>query len=460
MKKNLIVKIVLLGLMFAIYFSLYTVEASSEELEPKNNIVNQEQNDKLSTKEENEEITISKKTGDVKVNETLQLTATSSKNSSITWTSSDSSIATVSSSGLVKGIKEGSVIITAKGSEASATCTIMVKANDSQKDNTWTDFNNAKFELKKDAISGAIIQISNVVPQSNSRYYMFINSNSDKPNVTSNSSDKIIDLEYNKESKTFLSNDVSNYVELNHDLYVTILEEKSYEDERIVLYGKKVEKYTEPKYSDAFHATFMTNDMNQLVMTFTHSEKNNRKMQIKVGKITDTSILQKIKNKDASGFASLLTFAKSSNTMFNKTVDADKDQIFIEYKAGKEFSNGQNVINLNGLENGAYYFLYVKADSENGKYTSPEAVTLAKAEFNKLDSGWKLFFYGSSDFEWADFGNVETNNTKEVENDHTTAKGNLPQTGVNTIMWGIVALVVVSAVTFFYIQYKKNNFKY
>ena len=54
----------------------------------------------------------------VDVGKTLQLTATikptDATNKNITWTSSDASIATVSDSGLVKGVKAGNVTITAK----------------------------------------------------------------------------------------------------------------------------------------------------------------------------------------------------------------------------------------------------------------------------------------------------------------------------------------------------------
>lgn len=67
--------------------------------------------------QQDENVTISKTSASITVDETIQLTATSSTSSGITWTSSNSSIATVSSDGLVTGIKEGTAVITAKGSE-------------------------------------------------------------------------------------------------------------------------------------------------------------------------------------------------------------------------------------------------------------------------------------------------------------------------------------------------------
>ena len=318
-------------------------------------------------------------------------------------------------------------------------------------DGEWTDFSNAKFELKKDGTSKAIIEISNVIAKDDSSYYLFINSNNNKPNVSSDMNDKILYMSYDKENKMFKTTDtskVAKYVELNQDLYITILEKQSYNSEKVVVYGEKLNRFDEPKYSDAFHATFMTIDTDQIVTRFTHSGENNRKMQIKVGKVTDSTILQKIKNKDSSGFASLLSLAKSNDGIYNKTVAVNGNDYAIEYCAGGGWSKENEVINLQGLKDGEYYFLYVKTLDENGKYIEQEAVTLAQA--NVLDNHWSMFFYGSSDFKWADFGNTEV--------DNTTADGNLPQAGVKEMIWTSFIVVLLGVGTFSYIQYRKNNF--
>ncbi len=51
----------------------------------------------------------------------------------------------------------------------------------------------------------------------------------------------------------------------------------------------------------------MTYDADQIVTTFTHASENDRKIEIKVGKITDKTILNKLKNNDSSGFSDLST---------------------------------------------------------------------------------------------------------------------------------------------------------
>lgn len=315
----------------------------------------------------------------------------------------------------------------------------------------WTDFSKAQFSLKKDGISKAIIEISGVTPKKDSSYYLFITSNSNKPNVTSDVSDERITLSYDETSKTLKTTNldkVAEYVEKNQDLYVSIVEHSNLND-NVVIYGKKLNRYEESKYSDAFHATFMTYSANQIVTNFTHAKKNNRKIQIKVGKITDNAILQKIKNQDSSGFANLLSYAKSNSGIYNQTLGADVDDSYaIEYNAGTGETTGNKVIDLKGLENEAYYYLYVKTDDENGKYITNEAVTLARA--NVYDNNhWYMFFYGSSDFKWADFG--------DISEDKTVAPSILPRTGIYSyVICGIVVLAVVGVIS--YKIYKKYNF--
>lgn len=327
------------------------------------------------------------------------------------------------------------------------------KDNSDTKEESLTDFSKAKFELKKDGISDAIVEISDVSPKENSSYYLLITQNSSKPTVDEKNSKEKIILVYDKDSKTLKSSEgekVANYVELNQDLYANVVEVRQGDSKNnVVSFGNKLTRYSEAKYSDAFHATFMTNDADQIITNFTHSQSNNRKLQIKIGKITDISILNKIKSKNSTGFEELLNYAKLNSGIYNKTMDADKDDWFaIEYNAGSTASKENSVINLANLENEGYYFLYIKTDDENGKYVSNEAVTLAQASVNK--TGWGLFFYGSSDFKWKEWGTTA--------NDDSVAKGVLPKAGVEYVIYaGIILLISISAFIA-YIKHRKYNF--
>lgn len=320
-------------------------------------------------------------------------------------------------------------------------------------DGDWTDFSKAKFELKKEGISGALIEISGVTPKENSSYYLSITSDSSKPNVNGNVSDERISLSYDEDSKTFKTIEtarVAKYVELNQDLYVSIVEGQNGLTDNVVTYGNKLTRFSEAKYSDAFYATFMTYDADQLVTNFTHNEDNNRKIQIKVGKITDTNILQKIKNKDTSGFSSLMTYAKSNAGIYNQTLNADSnDSYAIEYHADSGEANGNDVISLKGLEDKQYYYLYIKTMDENGKYISNEAVTLAQSSVYDT-GGWYMFFYGSSDFKWSEW--------ETTGEDGTIAPSKLPYAGKEIAIFSGVIIVVLAGGIIAYKKYKKYNF--
>ena len=77
---------------------------------------------------------IDKETAEITVGETLQLnvTSTSDKEFTVEWSSSDDAVATVSETGLVTAVKEGSAEITAKADGNQLKCALTVKAKPEQ----------------------------------------------------------------------------------------------------------------------------------------------------------------------------------------------------------------------------------------------------------------------------------------------------------------------------------------
>ena len=310
-----------------------------------------------------------------------------------------------------------------------------------------------KIELKKNGDTNAIMEISGITPKENCSYYALINSDNSKPDISGDISDKKILLTFDNNTNIFKSLNVDSYVEFNKDIYVSIVE-KGETSSNVIEYGISVKRFEEPKYADAFYATFMSSDLDQIVTNFTHASENNRKIQIKVGKITDKSILQKIKNQDSSGFSNLLDYAKSSVAVYNQILDANQNSSSISYNAGNGQTTGNAVIDLKGLENGEYYYVYVKTDDENGKYISNEAVTLGRADIF-LNNAWSIQFYGSSSFKWADFGNIDT--STEKKDTTTVTQKQLPYTGSTMIIFASILVVLVSGVIA-YKKYRKYNF--
>ncbi|MBP3255338.1 MAG: Ig-like domain-containing protein [Clostridia bacterium] len=420
-----------------------------------------------------ETINMVKTTASVKVGETIGLAATSSKGATITWTSSNSSIATVSSTGVVTGVSVGTTTITARGESATATCQVTVYPKDSDDpddpnnpddpnlpEGDWTDFSSAKYELKKFGTSQASIEISGVTPKEDHNYYYMVSNNSNMPTASATElSANYWKLEYNSEKGIFVCkdyNEIAKFVELNQDVYISILEQTENSEEKYVTYGNKLTKYSEPKYSDGFFATFMSNKATQIVTTFTHNSNANRNIEIKVGKITDYSILKKIKNQDSSGFADLLKYAKSNSGIYDQTTSASQDVYTISYNT----ADGKSVIDLSKIDDGSYYFLYVKADDENGKYINQEAVTfaLSKAYPTLTEGSWSLMFYGAEDFKWADFVDAAEDGKDGGKDDgKKEADKEIPQTGTNEmILVAIFGGLTISAVGAF-IGYRKNR---
>lgn len=328
----------------------------------------------------------------------------------------------------------------------------LLGADTDTSDTEWTDFSNAKFELKKQGKSKAIIEVSNVEPKEDSSYRLYLSSDSSKPNISSiitesNYSSEVMSLVYDKDSKLFKSvtanngvDEVSKSVELNQDIYATVIEYSS-RKENIDIYGVKLERYEEPKYFEALSSTFTSNIMTQISTNFTHAKVNNRKIKVKIGEIADTSVLQKIKNNDSDGFSNLLSYAKSSDSLYNKTLEANKDDSY-----AIEYTNSTGELSISGIKDKGYYYLYLELDDESGKYTPGEAVTLGIGYNNT--NGWGINYYDTNEFEWVNFsteGNIDT------DKDPTVAPTPIPQTGQSIAIVVGIGFSIVAA----YILVKK-----
>ena len=336
--------------------------------------------------------------------------------------------------------------------KVSSPISVSVGSEESKK-----DFSNVKFELQHDEVFGCDIKITGL-PEDvyTSGLKLYLTSTADKPTFTPVYDSKTYatvlrdgtnSSEYHAAGQGYY---IDSIVELNQDLYVALnyKELGSVGDGEWVVYGKKLDRYEEPKYNKAFRSTFVSNNRTQIVTGFTHSVYNSRKAQIKIGKITDASILNKIQNGDASGFADLLNYAKNNSGVYNEVIQMKENSSWIET---------ESAINLDGkLEKESYYYLYVSGDTENGKYINQEAVTFGISS-SIVDSTWHIGFYGSSDFKWIDYGSIPSQaSTPTPVQDDTKAPTSLPSAGAGVIVF--VAIGLTAGVAIYFLR-KTNYYK-
>ena len=427
-------------------------------------------------------LSLSKTALELEVGKTETLTCTGAEeNATINWASSDTSIATIDSTGKVTAVKEGTATITATVGEDTATCAVTIKATSTSEEAEnvqWTDFSKAEYEVVKNGVSGVNLNIKNVNKVKDSTIYYCITSTNDKPKMEFNDDGR---LKNEQEMWDILDTDnlgvlkgrIEKYVQLNQDLYLWVYEEKHLENAYRDDYGKAIyyigkilssgQKLTRPKYpvyAEIFHATFMTNDTTQIVTTIPYEWCTERKFTLKIGKITDNNILNGIKNNNGDSWNSLLEYAKNSNAIFNNKLTTNKVHTsFAEYSNDKD--EKKDVIQLNNLEDKAYYYMYVVFDDENGKYYPASGLTIAKANVNTTGvykGYWSLFFLGDDKFKWDDFGTDQTGTaTVDGKTTGTTAKkpSKLPKTG--TIGIGFIVVIIAGFAVFF--KVKNNKYK-
>ena len=317
----------------------------------------------------------------------------------------------------------------------------------------WTDTSKSEITLEEN-LGGAIkkvkFKINNIENAADSSDYAFmITSTSDKPSVNAEKfKNEFKSLSCDKEKK-ILTGDCTSYVELNQDLYLWVCQTDILKDEyKYIVEGKKLER--NPLGINIFQYTFISYSSTQISFKVPCGEKTTRKVNVKVGKISDENILKNIKNNTNDSWKQLLSYAKQSKTIYNEKLTCDSAGSLL-IRTG---------IDLEGLlEDKAYYYLYTEFDDENGKYYPVEGLTFGIADvYNELrDKPWFLRFYGDDKFQWIlNEGDVEAENTstKKVDDSTIVNKTKLPNTGAQITIIGIVAIITGFAIVFKF-KYKK-----
>ena len=385
------------------------------------------------------------------------------ENALVTWTSNNPSVATVDNNGKVTAVSVGTATITAEAAGVYDTCEITVAAAPK-----FTDFSNAKYELLFD--TDVDLKITGITPIEKNTYYYIITSDNTKPTISINSyggvaTEGIDYLSVNTEGNYIYEYNLDKYVELNQDLYLWIIEEanlntnyaeseeNSYisHSTRFVVEGQKLTRPELPKLNLILKSLYIWggNDTSKeeqyssISFRFP-SDTENRKFKLKIGKVTDNSILQKIQNNDYSGITELLQYAKNNQAVYTADLTTTWENY---YRNDQALFDGVKL-----LEDRAYYYIYVEFEDEEGKYYPIEGVTLGQAWISDSKEYWDLWAYTEDNFEWNDLSSSYT----EEEKDDTIAKEELPDTGIRLAV--IVSIFTLAGAVIFF-KIKNNKYK-
>ena len=379
-------------------------------------------------------VSLNKSTLDIKVGETATLTATinptNATNKNVTWESDNTQIATVDTAGKVTAIKEGTAKITVKTKDGNytATCIVTVSKNDGI---VWTDPSNIKFTVTEDFY----LKVTGL--KEDGKYYGFISNGKIAPTVP--------DTGWIENENLPVTNkpgfSISKYLEKSGDIYVWIYETQivnNVRQNKCIIEAQKIERPALKKIGTRMKCYFL-NEETSTHLFEAYSYENARKINVKIGKVTDKSILRAIKNGETDCLQKLLDYAKNADSIYTGTVPLGRSE---------------SITNKLNLVNDEYYYVYMVLDDENGKYFPVEDVSLYQALTYEKDgkTSKNLFDYLNDNFKW-NLGNDDTTI------DNTTATGKLPQTGASIVIYVAITLVIVAGVIFA-IKYKKYNIKY
>lgn len=344
-------------------------------------------------------------------------------NAIVTWTSSNPNVATVDNTGKVTAVSVGKTNITASVAGISKTCEVNVLPAP-----VFTDFSKAKYELLFDIDTD--LKISGIKPKDDSGndYYYVITSSNKKPNISikpygnvdTEKSKGIEHLSVNTKENYLFKYNLDKYIELNQDLYLWVIQDvylgdSYYNNEgnsvshaaKFVVEGKKLTRPALPQLNLILKSFSIGKwESKSDSDTYTHmsfrfpSAVKNRKFKIKIGKVTDNAILQKIQKGDYSGVTDLLAYAKKNDAVYTADLTTTNENY---YRNEKTLFDGRKL-----LQDNAYYYIYVQFDDENGKYYPIEGVTLGQAWLYSSNNSWDLYAYTDENFKWNNLSSTYT----------------------------------------------------
>lgn len=309
----------------------------------------------------------------------------------------------------------------------------------------WADASNFTAKIEKSSDSIYLLYLSGV-SNVNTDIYVYVTNGNTEPNVWNSTSNQFNDgylATWKKNDEKFTTN-CEKYIELSGDIYVWLYQsQKDYGTGKIeykLVKSSKVERPDQNSLNKRISGYFSNDSTSIFILEFLSSAEK-RNVKIKIGKVTDISILKSIKNGEAGCLSKLLTYSKNANSTYTGTIKVEQQ--------------GASILSNVNLLNHEYYYVYMVLDDENGKYYPVEDVSLYQAFVGQ--SGKYLKNYLDKEFTWDAMDETETPSTNEPTDSTITPDNKLPQTGATVTIIAIIGITAVIAVVAG-IKLKKYNF--
>lgn len=310
----------------------------------------------------------------------------------------------------------------------------------------WTDASKAKININ----DSNYLKIENVAEINSHRYYTFITNTETQPKL---------ELEngriQNATQESLGDIRLSGIFEKTGDIYLYVCEEQinyeSGEIEHKFLLSSKIERPAQKNLGSRMKAFFFSDYTSTFL--YEPNDMNDRNINLKIGKITDTSILLSIKNNEKNALSKLLSYAKSAESIYTGKVALGRSETITK--------------NIN-IEHEVYYYVYMVLDDENGTYYPVEDVSLYQGLVGET-VGKNLFDYLDDQFKWnigetnyfSDFGKIKidykynnktsiniSNIVSENSKNHTfyyyisNSRSDIPETNSN--LWTKVSNITIA----------------
>lgn len=324
----------------------------------------------------------------------------------------------------------------------------------------WTDISKMEYKIEHgDGIASRwyTMDFSNIEYKSNHTYYVFFTYNDEELMMQKDENGKIMNADGNIDTITPLN--ISSIIEKTGKIYMYIVEEQSdYSKEgnmktsKVLVQKEEITRPAQNEITKRISNIYFSESDNKGGSVYVNEPfSENRILNIKIGRITDKTILNAIKNKEATGMTQLISYAKQQT----------------DAKGYKIISNGERNNKLKNIDidftKGDYYYVYFSMNNENGKYVDVEDIMLYRVSTgSNEENGFFVSSMNDNKFQWSEDDSASPTPTvtpapeedgkddSNTKKDDTTIKTDkLPQTGVGIGLTLSILLVALFGVVMF-----------